>query len=368
MGGDVDGGDRHQRVHEARAPACARRSRRRRCARRPSRAGRSRPRARRPSSRPIVSVSVEPERVEQARSRCRVQIAPWLSPSNVTVPIITTTNGDRARRALERRQAAEQRAHADLAAALLEDRQAREEVEVDREGLAAARPGLDAVERHPGPGDDAVDERPRWPAAPGARPSPRRSSIQVKMSRPTAAGHRPSFSGYWAPPAQADGAGGGAPRVQRVEDVAEQHAGERHPDPEDDQDEDRREVRQRRRTARRSRRRSSTTSSRKPIAPRRPRAPASRARGRCPRAAGASGRARAAARDHSTASAANETTRTTAAAQQNSHSGSGRLARWTSPWASSPVNAPTSAADREEDLDALAAAERHLRAREVPAA
>ena len=38
-------------------------------------------------------------------------------------------------------------------------------------------------------------------------------------------------------------------------------------------------------------------------------------------------------RDHSRPSAAKETTSTTAAAQPNSHSGIGRFARWTRPWA-----------------------------------
>ena len=59
--------------------------------------------------------------------------------------------------------------------------------------------------------------------------------------------------------------------------------------------------------------------------------PRARHAGRAGPAAGASGRAVSFGSGHSSASATNETTSTTAAAHPNSHSGIGRLARWTSP-------------------------------------
>ena len=103
----------------------------------------------------------------------------------------------------------------------------------------------------------------------------------------------------------------------------------------DDQHEDRREVRERVVAGRGSRPRSSPRAAATPSAPQHDLDRlASRVRGQP-----GSGRQRSCSSrgvDHSSPSAAKETTSTTAAAQPNSHSGIGRFARWTRPWACAP--------------------------------
>jgi hypothetical protein len=79
-------------------------------------------------------------------------------------------------------------------------------------------------------------------------PSEAASSWKAKPKMPTAAGQRPRRSGYGQLAAadhlreSGNAAPDRAPRVERLEDVAEQDAGERKSDPEGDEDEDRGEV------------------------------------------------------------------------------------------------------------------------------
>ena len=88
---------------------------------------------------------------------CSSQVGPALMPSKVTVPIITITTATvpAAPRAGE---PAQERAQPQHAAAQFERREPREQPEVDRERLAAARPRLDAVERHREPRQHRVDD------------------------------------------------------------------------------------------------------------------------------------------------------------------------------------------------------------------
>ena len=154
---------------------------------------------------------------------------------------------DRAGHRVEARQPAEERAHADDAVPRLEHRHPREEVEVDRERLAPARPRLDAVDRHRG-------ERQQRVA--GHRGGERRGLLAPARGELDPGEHEqagrggPAAEPFRVGPAHAvaeQHAADRPPRVDEAEDVAEQHAHEHQPDPEDDEDEGRREVVQRRR-------------------------------------------------------------------------------------------------------------------------
>ncbi len=254
----------------------------------------------------------------------------------MTVPIITTTKATVPVGRSSGWKAAEQRAPSQHVLALLEDRDPREEVEVDRERLAAAAPRLDAEPRHPGPGEHAVGDR-RGGQARGVLAPPRRELDPGEDQQPGGRGPAAEALGVGmgrrAPDQRTGRAGDGPPRVQRMEEVAEEHARERHPDPEHDQDEDRSEVRERvgradvagaddDREQQRAQRAAGDLDG----------ARAERA-GRSLRAAGARRPAPDAGATTARPSAAKETASTTAAAKKNSHSGSGRFARWTSPWA-----------------------------------
>ena len=63
-----------------------------------------------------VSAPTIPSTARAMSTERSVHSEPWLSPSNVTVPIITHHEEDRAGERVEPRQAAERRAQADHAA------------------------------------------------------------------------------------------------------------------------------------------------------------------------------------------------------------------------------------------------------------
>ena len=167
---------------------------------------------------------------------------PWVSPSNVTVPIITATQPDRPRRRVEPRQPAQRRPQADDAVARLDRRHAREEVVVDGERLAVAASSVSTphttcaasvstrVAERRGDQPRRVLAPARGELDPGEDQQPRRGGpapeplrVRPQAARRQQAADRP-------------------PRAERAEDVAEQHAREHEPDPERDQDERGREV------------------------------------------------------------------------------------------------------------------------------
>ena len=131
-------------------------------------------------------------------------------------------------------------------------RESREQVEVDAEAVGPRAPLLDAERAHPGDHQREVAERqrgqrrgpvtvevdelePREADDPGDR-GPHSDAGRVgQRSRQAAAADQPS--------ARAQQPGEGSPRVQRREHVAEQHAGDGQPDPEDHVDERDGEVR-----------------------------------------------------------------------------------------------------------------------------
>ena len=266
---------------------------------------------------------------------------PWLRPSNVTVPIITVTNATVPGRRIEPRQPAQRPPQAEHAVAGLEDRDPREQVEVDRERLAVARPRLDAPhvlrgERQDRVADDGGDEHRRV-----VSPQPDTSSIQVKTSRATAGRPAPEPLGVrpvqrrQQPPERPE-------RAERAVEVAEQDRGEHQPDPERDQQERRRPVVQRRAAARGSRPAPSRRAGRR-RSPRTRTCTAVLANTRPP----GSGRQLSSSSfgfGHSTASAKNEITSTAAAAHANSHCGIGSCWRWTSPWAEATAGTSAPAA------------------------
>ena len=113
VGGDVDRGDRHQRVDEAHAAAGRRESPGRPSARPPSRAGRSPRRAATPPIRPIVPTILgavtasnpsDATDVREVLGRSSATGSPGVRPSNVTVPIITDDERHRAGAGVELRQ------------------------------------------------------------------------------------------------------------------------------------------------------------------------------------------------------------------------------------------------------------------------
>ena len=102
---------------------------------------------------------------------------------------------DGAGHRVEARQPAERRAQADDAVARLPHADAREEVEVDRERLAAPRPRLDAPDRlgdqrDDGVADDGGGERARRVGPAADQLDPREEEADQR------AGQRPSASGY----------------------------------------------------------------------------------------------------------------------------------------------------------------------------
>ena len=252
MRGDVDHRDRHERVDEGPPQLARRRCRRRPSARRRSRAGRSAPTTATPSSRPSVATTFGavssptiPSSASASSTETSLQSWPWLNPSNVTVPIITDDEQHRARHRIQPRQPAQRRPQADDAVARLPHRHAREEVEVDGEGLAVAGPRLRPEERLHRERVDGVDDRGGGqvarhlaPAGDQLDPGERQQRERGGIAAP-ALGVRPDAR-------QLDR----APRAERAEHVAEQHAGEHQADPEVDQDERRGEVVERRAAAR----------------------------------------------------------------------------------------------------------------------
>ena len=82
---------------------------------------------------------------------------------------------DGARPRLEPRQAGQRRAQADDAVARLDRRDAREQVEVDGERLAVARPRLDALDDLRDEREHRVAERRGHERRRAARPSPTRA-------------------------------------------------------------------------------------------------------------------------------------------------------------------------------------------------
>ncbi|HWK26105.1 MAG TPA: hypothetical protein VNS09_06055 [Solirubrobacter sp.] len=133
------------------------------------------------------------------------------------------------------------------AVAQLEHGEAREQVEVDGERLGVARPGVDAVERHPEPRDRGVDERRgrdrgrpvavrRDQLQPGERDQAGRRGPAAEPARVRERlGVRPAQE----PAARAPDR---APRVERREHVPEQDGDRDEPEPEDHVDERRRDV------------------------------------------------------------------------------------------------------------------------------
>ena len=206
------------------------------------------------------------------------------APSKVTEPIITASSGTVPARGSKCGEPRQRLAHAQLAAARSTDRDAREQVEVDRECLAAvassARPRRAPSRRRSAPSRRAtaiarfsgrspfdatssITAKAKMPSGGGPAAEPLRVG---ERRRQIAAGRRLRDPGH--------GAADRAPRVERAEDVAEQHA---QPG---------------RARARRSRRRTSARSwpsrSGRPRSPRRRSAPAGRRRSR--RRASSSGR------------------------------------------------------------------------------
>ena len=153
--GDVDRGDRHQRVDEAALAACGATARRRPSARprcRAVEAGDEPDAEQQPERRGDLrrGQRADPDPVERVDDVCRrgpSRAAPWARPSNVTVPIITATNATVPGAGSSCGRPPSGAPQADDAVARLAHRHAREQVEVDRERLAAARPRLDAPVR-----------------------------------------------------------------------------------------------------------------------------------------------------------------------------------------------------------------------------
>ena len=255
MGDDVDGGDRHQRVHEGHSAAGPPRAAADRAGAlhpEPVEAGdeeHARRRARSCRRGRARSRRAKPIEVKRSCSAGPIgpTASPWLSPSNVTVPIITITKATVPGAVIEPRQAAERRAQADHAVARLEHADAREQVEVDRERLAAPRPGLDAPHRLGGERDDRVaddrrDQRRRrvGPPAdqldPGEHQQPERGGPAAEPLRVGTARRRAAAD------ERARRAADRPPRVEGAEDVSEQDRQDDEADPEGDHDEGRREV------------------------------------------------------------------------------------------------------------------------------
>ncbi len=142
---------------------------------------------------------------------------------------------------LQARQPGQRRPQADHALARLPHRQAREQVEVDRERLAVAGPRLGPEQRLRRQGVDGVGDRRGGQLLRGLAPARDQldpgEAEQRERGRVTAPalGIRADAGQPYRPP-----------RAERAEQVAEQRAGEHEPDPEVDQDERRREVVERR--------------------------------------------------------------------------------------------------------------------------
>ena len=88
-----------------------------------------------------------------------VQIGASEAPSKVTEPIITASSGTVPAPGLSAASPDSGRRSPTTRSRVSNGDDAREEVEVDREGLAAGDPGLDPVERHRHEGERRVDER-----------------------------------------------------------------------------------------------------------------------------------------------------------------------------------------------------------------
>jgi hypothetical protein len=139
------------------------------------------------------------------------------------------------------RQPAQRRPQADDAVARLPHRDAREQVEVDREPLAVAGPRLGAEDGLHGQRVDAVDDCGR--AQVGRRVAPAGDELDPGEAEQRERGGVAAPALRVGPDARQPDS---APGAERAEQVAEQNAREGQADPEVDQDEGRGEVVERR--------------------------------------------------------------------------------------------------------------------------
>jgi hypothetical protein len=199
------------------------------------------------SSRPLLRLVPRSSTKNFCRSGATsFQIVPFEKPSNDHAQ-----QRDRSGEEIEPEQRRQRHPHVEPVVAALESGDAAEQAEVDRERVRPVGPGVDAVQAHAhelnrriGQREDGqrrgivaarVDElEPGKAQDPHCRrPAPEARRVPHRLGHRPAA-HRPGDEG--------DRARDRPPRVERAEDVAEEQAGERQPDPERNVDGGRGEV------------------------------------------------------------------------------------------------------------------------------